>query len=47
MDLTIPSGDTLLLANAQYELRIRFADDSVITFLSGSVFIESEVAAWQ
>ena len=47
VNITIPPADTLLLANGQWELRIKFADDSVMTFLSGFVFIESEVATWQ
>lgn len=47
MNITIPPDDTSLLANGQWELRIKFADNSVMTFLSGSVFVEREVAAWQ
>jgi hypothetical protein len=47
VNITIPPDDTLLLANGQWELRIKFADDSVMTFLSGAVFVENEVSTWQ
>lgn len=47
VSITIPPNETLLLANGQWELRIKFTDDSVMTFMSGSVFIEQEVAVWQ
>lgn len=46
VNVTIPPADTLLLANGQWELKIKFTDDSAMTFLSGSVFIEQEVATW-
>lgn len=46
VNITVPPADTLLLANGQWQLQIKFADDSVMTFLSGSVFVEREVAAW-
>jgi hypothetical protein len=46
VSLSIPPADTLLLANGQYDLKIKFADDSVMTFLEGSVFIEREVTVW-
>lgn len=46
VNITVPPDDTLLLANGQWELKIKFTDDSAMTFLSGSVFVEQEVAAW-
>jgi hypothetical protein len=46
VNITIPPTDTLLLANGQWELKFKFTDDSAMTFLSGSVFTEQEVATW-
>jgi hypothetical protein len=44
VNITIPPADRLLLANGRWELKIKFTDHSAMTFLSGSVFIEQEVA---
>jgi hypothetical protein len=46
VSITIPPEDTLPLANGQWELKIEFADESAMTFLYGSVFMEREVATW-
>jgi hypothetical protein len=46
VSISIPPVDSLLLANGQYELRIKYADSSIQTLLSGSVFVEREIATW-
>jgi hypothetical protein len=44
--ISIPAADTLNLANGRYDLKIRFADGSIHTFIAGSVLIEAEVTEW-
>lgn len=44
--ISIPSDDTLLLADGKYGLKIKFADDSIHTIVAGSVFVEAEITEW-
>jgi hypothetical protein len=44
--ISIPPDDTALLANGTYDLRVKFADDSIQTIIAGSVFIEQGVTEW-
>jgi len=44
--ISIPPADTLQLANGQYDLKIKFSDNSIQTLITGSVFVEQEVTAW-
>lgn len=44
--ISITPADTLGLANGQYDLKIKFSDNSIQTLVTGSVFVEQEVAAW-
>jgi hypothetical protein len=44
--ISIPPADTLALNNGRYDLKIKFPDGSIMTFVAGSVFVETEVTVW-
>jgi hypothetical protein len=44
--ISIPPADTLSLNNGRYDLKIKFPDGSISTFVAGSVFVEAEVTVW-
>jgi hypothetical protein len=44
--IKIPATDTVNLNNGQYDLKIKFPDDTILTFVAGSIFVEQEVTTW-
>ena len=46
ISISIPPADTLGLADGKYDLKVKFADGSIQTLVTGSVFVEREVTVW-
>jgi hypothetical protein len=44
--ISIPPADTMTLSQGQYDLKVRFADGSILTFVAGNVFVTDEVTKW-
>ena len=45
--ITIPPADSSSLNNGNYDLKIKFTDGSISTFVAGSVFFERGVTQWR
>ena len=46
ISISIPPDDTLGLAAGKYDLKVKFADGSIQTIVTGGVFVEREVTVW-
>lgn len=44
--ILIPPADTLTLATGKYDLKIKFPDGTISTFVEGSVTVSAEVTRW-
>jgi hypothetical protein len=44
--ITIPPADSAALNNGSYDLKIKFTDGSISTFVAGGVFFERGVTQW-
>lgn len=44
--ITIPPSDTLTINTGVYDLKIKFPDGSVHTFVGGTIFRQQEITTW-
>jgi len=47
INIAIDSADTLALVAGVYDLRVKFANESILTFVAGTVEVTKGVTTWQ